>query len=62
MESTGIPSEVTGALRDLLDCNIYFFDKKVDEPVMYLILGGCTLLLIALYIILNTVASRKPKK
>ena len=62
MESTGVPSEVTGALRDLLDCNIYFFDKKVDEPVMYLILGGCTLLLIALYIILNTVASRKPKK
>lgn len=62
MENTGVPSEVTGALCDLLDCNIYFFDKKVDEPVMYLILGGCTLLLIALYIILNTVASRKPKK
>ncbi len=53
MESEGIPSEVITSLKDALDCNIYFFDKKVDTLVMYLILIISIVILIAVYILLN---------
>ncbi len=51
----GAPGEVIEALKDALDCNLYFFDNKVEEPIMYLILGIVTALLIAIYVILNKV-------
>jgi multidrug/hemolysin transport system permease protein len=53
MESDGLPVEVTDGLRDLLDCNIYFFDHAVSEEQAYLILGGATALLLIAYILMN---------
>lgn len=53
MEKEGIPADAINALRDAVDCNIYFFDNKVEEWVMYLILGGTILALLGIYILLN---------
>ena len=56
METQGIPAEAIEPLCDALDCNLYFFDHAVSEPAMYAVLGGCTLLLIAVYVLLNYVS------
>lgn len=53
LESLGIPAEAINELRDLFDCNIYFFDRSVSMPVMYVILGGSTLVLASVYVLLN---------
>ncbi len=59
MEKDGLPSQLIDGIKDAFDCNIYFFDIKVEIPVMYLILTASVLLLIGIYVIL---ASRKNKK
>ncbi len=53
LESVGVPTEAINELRNLFDCNIYFFDNSVSIPAMYVILGGSTLVLAAVYILLN---------
>lgn len=53
MKAEGLPAEALGALKDALDCNLYFFEKAVEIPVMYAILGGTTALFLAVYILLN---------
>lgn len=53
MKKEGISQDVINALRNAVDCNIYFFDKKVEEWVMYIILGSSILALLGIYILLN---------
>ncbi len=53
LEKEGIPKEAIDSLRDAMDCNLYFFDIKVPEYVMYLILIGATVLLVAAYLLVN---------
>ena len=50
MEKQSYPSEVIEGLKDAIDCNVYFFDSKVSEPVMYLILAGAAVLVTVGYI------------
>ena len=60
MENEGIPQTAINSLKDAMDCNLYFFDNKVEEWIMYVILGGSILLLLGIYIILNAL-KRKEK-
>ncbi len=53
MQEDGIPAEMVEGLKDVLDCHVYFFDEAVSVPMMYVILGGATALLVAAYILLN---------
>lgn len=53
MSRLGFPEEVVQGIRDSVDCNLYFFDRKVELPTMYLILVGSILVLIGLYVLLN---------
>ena len=53
METVGLPSELTETLKDVFDCNIYFFGTKVSQPICYLVLCGSTVLLLGLYVCLN---------
>ena len=53
MQNEGIPTEAIEAYREALDCNIYFFDLKVEPPVMYIILILSIALLAGIYIMLN---------
>jgi multidrug/hemolysin transport system permease protein len=61
MEEEGIPSEVVESLRDAVDCNLYFFDHKVETWVMYAVIAGSVVLLIAAYVLMNTFLRRKNK-
>lgn len=53
MLSLGVPSQGVNAIKDSLDCNLYFFGHSVPHAVMYLVLGGSVLLLCIIYIALN---------
>lgn len=55
LEADGYPNEVIEVLRDVIDCNVYFFDEKVGVPVMYWILGVSVVVLIGIYVALNAV-------
>lgn len=50
MSDSGFPQEVMTAIRDSVDCNLYFFGDKVSMGAMYLILVGSIIGLIALYL------------
>ena len=60
METLGIPAFAIDAVRDAIDCNLYFFDSKVSTSVMYLVLTAAVILVLSAYILLQ--ASRKKKK
>lgn len=57
----GCPDEVIEAIKDSVDCNLYFFDNQVLTETMYLILGSAVAVLIFIYIMMHAVKSRKAK-
>ena len=58
MKNTGFPNEVLSAIKDSVDCNLYFFDNKVSVGAMYAVLIGSTLLLILLYVLISALTVR----
>ncbi len=59
MESVGVPSEVIESIKDALDCNLRFFDKHVNIPVMYAVLIASTALLCGAFILINALNKNK---
>jgi len=53
LSEEGIPEQVIDGLRDAVDCNVYFFDTKVEPYVMYLILVTSIIVLVGAYVLLN---------
>ena len=53
MEDAGFSADAVDGLKDAIDCNVYFFDQKVSEPIMYAILAATVVLLVAIYILMN---------
>lgn len=53
MGDAGVPVQVLDAIRDSIDCNIYFFGKAVSQGAMYLILAGSVVLVTAVYVLIN---------
>lgn len=53
LSNIGVPAEEINAIKDAIDCNFYFFGDKVEQPVMYMIIGGSVVVLIAAYVLLN---------
>lgn len=58
LENEGIPSDAVNALKDAMDCNIYFFEHKVDVSAMYIILGASTAILLGIYILINVLKKK----
>ena len=58
MADTGFPSDVIEAIKDSVDCSLYFFDSRVETGTMYLILAGSTAVLIGIYITMNLLKKR----
>lgn len=58
LQEQGVPAEAIDALRDALDCNLYFFEAKAEEPAMYAVLGVTVVCLIAVYVLLNTLRKK----
>lgn len=55
------PPEVVEAIKDSVDCNLYFFNKKVSVGAMYAVLIGAIILLIGGYILINYLRSNKKR-
>ena len=53
-----IASEFIVGLRDGFDCNLYFFDKAVETPVMYAVILVTIVVLVALFVLLNVLKSK----
>ncbi len=53
MENQGFPPEVIEGIKDSIDCNLYFFENRVEIANMYAVLGGSIAVLLAVYIIMN---------
>ena len=61
MKNLGIPEKAIEGVKDSIDCNIYFFDEKVPISTMYVYLAGATVVLAAVYILMN-LKKRKIKR
>ena len=59
MRAFGFPAEVIEAIRDSVDCNLYFFGSKVPLAAMYVVLIAAILLAAGLYLLLNVLARRR---
>ena len=53
MKKQGIPDDVINGLKNSLDCNLYFFDNKVEVLAMYLILAITVVVLVVAFVLLN---------
>ncbi|MBR4867939.1 MAG: ABC transporter permease [Clostridia bacterium] len=62
LKTDGLPQEGITALRDLLDCNVYFFDHTVPVYGMYIILGGFTLAFLLIYVLVTLLQIKKTNK
>ena len=61
MKDQGFPSQVVEAIKDSVDCNLYFFDNKVELNTMYLILVGTVIALIAVYVLINIIPGKRSR-
>lgn len=61
MSSQGFPNEVVEAIRDSVDCNLYFFGNKVAQGSMYLILAAAIVLALGIYFGINILAQKKQR-
>lgn len=57
----GFPSEVVKAIRDSVDCNLYFFGNKVELSSMYLVLIAGIVIAVGLYVAMNALTGKKKK-
>ena len=53
MGEQGFPSEVVEAIKDSVDCNLYFFGNKVEISTMYFVLIAAIAIAIGLYVVMN---------
>ena len=59
MKRIGFPAEVMEAIRDSVDCNLYFFGEMVPIATMYAVLLGAIVIAVGLYIVMNVFAGKK---
>ena len=61
MGNQGFPDEVVEAIRDSVDCNLYFFGEKVALSNMYMILIIAILIAVAIYVAMNVMIDNRRK-
>ena len=59
MDAQGFPREVVEAIKDSVDCNLYFFGDKVELSAMYLVLIAGVVIFVGLYVGMNLLSGRK---
>lgn len=58
MTAQGFPDAVVTAIRDSVDCNLYFFSHLVQPGTMLLVLGLADAVLIGAYVAMNAAAKK----
>ena len=59
LEALGVPAEAMTALRDAVDCNLYFFETKVSMGAMYAVITITVAAVLGAYIMLNARAAKR---
>lgn len=59
MSNSNFPPEVVEAVKDSVDCNLYFFDTKVSIGAMYAVLAISVAVIIGAYILLNRLSKKR---
>ncbi len=59
LEALGVPAEAMTALRDAVDCNLYFFETKVSMGAMYAVVTITVAAVLGAYIMLNARAAKR---
>lgn len=59
MERLDLPAEIVENMKKSLDCNLYFFEKQVSIPMMYVIMVVSTVILILVYIAMNAMKKNR---
>lgn len=59
LDSCGVGVEYVEALKDSVDCNIYFFGTKVEVWVMYLVLALFIAVCVGAYVLINILKKEK---
>ena len=62
MQASNLPNEIINGFKDSVDCNVYFFNNKVEIWVMYVFILIVNVALISLYILLNYLHNKKKVK
>lgn len=62
VDNAGFPKEVVEAIKDSIDCNIYFFDNKVSIFTMFLVLIGTIIVLSGIYVLIYCLKNKKNMK
>ena len=58
MQNQGVPAQVIASIRDSMDCNLYFFEDKVEVSTMYGILATTVALLVGIYVLMNSLKKK----
>ncbi len=61
MQTEGFPDEVISGIRDSVDCNLYFFDDKVEIWTMYLVIVGAITVLMGVYVLISVLRKQSKK-
>ena len=59
MQRQSLPEELITGFKDVVDCNLYVFDTRVEVSAMYAVLVGVTALLVLGYILLCRFQKKK---
>ena len=59
MGEQGFPEQVVEAIRDSVDCNLYFFGDRVELSGMYLVLIASIAIAVCLYVAMNLLSGKK---
>jgi multidrug/hemolysin transport system permease protein len=62
MEEANIPQQAVDGLRAAADCQLSFFGNTVEQWVMYLVLAGSIVLMVAAFVVIMALAERKNRK
>ena len=59
MAEEGLSAEIIDAVRDAVDCNLYFFGSKVPEGAKLTVLGTTVAVLVMAYILMNVLRNKR---
>lgn len=61
LSKSGMPSDVVEGIKDFNDLNLSFFGTNISTGAMYGIIAGCVVLLLGIYILINTISIKRKK-
>ena len=59
LEELGLPESAVEAIRDGVDCNLYFFGERVGIGAMYLVLTATVAVVLGTYVLVNYIRIRR---